>query len=213
MTGMATTTPAPRGRPRAFDRAKVLDLALRTFWEHGYEATSVATLTRAMGIKAPSLYAAFGDKKALFEEVVRVYGETYGAFSTRALAEEPTAREAVERMLREAATEYTLAGRPRGCLIITAATNCASPDVEAALRERRRAAVAGFESRVRADLATGLLPPGTDPVALAHYVGAVLQGLSQQARDGAGRAVLEAIAALAMAAWPAPGAAFRAERD
>src|SRR5438128_2813799 len=87
----------PRGRPRSFDRETALEKAVMAFWEHGYEATSVSGLTHVMGIGAPSLYAAFGDKRALFEEVVTVYGERYGSFGDRALAEEPTARAAVAR--------------------------------------------------------------------------------------------------------------------
>ncbi|MFF9087108.1 TetR/AcrR family transcriptional regulator [Streptomyces sp. NPDC014991] len=191
-----------RGRPRSFDRATALEKALMAFWEHGYEATSVSDLTRAMGIGAPSLYAAFGDKRTLFDEVVRVYAGTHGAFGDHALAEEPTARAGVARMLREAAAEYTDPAHPYGCLVVHAATNCTSPEVEALLRERRNANIAALESRIRADLAAGLLPAGTDAAALARHTGAMIQGMSQQARDGASRAELEALAEIAMAIWP-----------
>ncbi|MCH5677365.1 TetR/AcrR family transcriptional regulator [Streptomyces gilvus] len=192
----------PRGRPRSFDRDAALDKAVLAFWEHGYEATSVADLTRVMGIGAPSLYAAFGDKRALFDEVVTVYRARYGAFTDRALAEEPTARAAVERVLREAAAEYTAPGRPRGCLVLHAATNCTAREVEESLRARRNADIAAFESRVRAGVAAGELPPTTDVPALARYTGAMIQGMSQQARDGASREQLEALAEIAMSIWP-----------
>ncbi|PWI15647.1 TetR family transcriptional regulator [Streptomyces sp. Act143] len=198
----ASPAPKPRGRPRSFDRATALEKAILAFWEHGYEATSVSDLTRVMGIGAPSLYAAFGDKRALFEEVVREYGVRYGSFGDRALAEEPTARAAVERMLREAASEYTAPGRPHGCLVIHAATNCSSAEVEGSLRDRRNANIAAFESRIKADIAAGELPAGTDAAALARHAGAVIQGMSQQARDGASREELEALAEIAMAIWP-----------
>ncbi|NUO44968.1 MAG: TetR/AcrR family transcriptional regulator, partial [Streptomyces sp.] len=155
-----------------------------------------------MGIGAPSLYAAFGDKRALFEEVVLEYGKRYGSFGDRALAEEPTARAAVERMLREAAVEYTAPGRPHGCLVIHAATNCTSAEVEESLRDRRNANIAVFESRIRADVAAGELPADTDAAALARHAGAMIQGMSQQARDGASREELEALAEIAMAIWP-----------
>ncbi|MFF3914728.1 TetR/AcrR family transcriptional regulator [Streptomyces sp. NPDC001852] len=191
-----------RGRPRSFDRATALEKALMAFWEHGYEATSVADLTRLMGIGAPSLYAAFGDKRTLFEEVVRLYTDTYGAFGEHALAQEPTARAAVERMLREAAAEYTDPAHPRGCLVVHAATNCTSPEVAGPLRARRNADIAAVESRIRADVAAGRLPAGTDAAALARHAGAVIQGMSQQARDGASRAELEALAEIAMSIWP-----------
>ncbi|MGP4006289.1 TetR/AcrR family transcriptional regulator [Streptomyces sp. 4N124] len=191
-----------RGRPRSFDRETALEKAIMAFWEHGYEATSVSDLTRVMGIGAPSLYAAFGDKQALFAEVVSEYGTRYGAFGDRALAEEPTARAAVARMLREAAATYTAPGLPHGCLVVHAATNCSNPEVEASLRDRRNANIAAFERRIRAGIAAGELPADTDAAALARHTGAVIQGMSQQARDGASREELEALAEIAMAIWP-----------
>ncbi|MCX4971517.1 TetR/AcrR family transcriptional regulator [Streptomyces sp. NBC_00620] len=200
--GTAKAAIKQRGRPRSFDRETALEKAILAFWEHGYEATSVSDLTRVMGIGAPSLYAAFGDKRSLFDEVVRVYGTRYGSFGDRALAEEPTARAAVERMLREAAAEYTDPDHPHGCLVVHAATNCTSPEVEASLRELRNANIAAFETRVKAGIAAGELPPETDASALARHTGAMIQGMSQQARDGATREDLEALAELAMAVWP-----------
>ncbi|MFF8287912.1 TetR/AcrR family transcriptional regulator [Streptomyces sp. NPDC016309] len=201
---MATTR---RGRPRSFDRATALERATMAFWEHGYETTSVADLTRVMGIGAPSLYAAFGDKRALFDEVVTVYAESYGSYARRALDGEPTTRAGVARMLREAATEFTDPAHPRGCLMISAALNCGTPEVADSLRDRRNANLAAVESRIRADMAAGLLPPDTDARALARFSGAVLQGMSQQARDGATKEELEAVAEAAMRAWPGREAA------
>ncbi|GAA2400666.1 TetR/AcrR family transcriptional regulator [Streptomyces glaucosporus] len=197
-------TTGQRGRPRSFDRDTALEKALRAFWEHGYETTSIADLTRAMGIAAPSLYAAFGDKRTLFEEVVEVYVRRYGGFIGRALTEEPTARDAVGRVLREAAVEYTEPGRPPGCLVINAAVNAApaSAEVAGALRAMREENVRAFASRIRTGVAAGELPEDTDALALARFATSVMQGMSQQARDGAGREELEAVAATAMRAWP-----------
>ncbi|MFD9339408.1 TetR/AcrR family transcriptional regulator [Streptomyces sp. NPDC060028] len=192
-----------RGRPRSFDRDAALDKAMLAFWDRGYEATSISDLTASLGISAPSLYAAFGDKRKLFDEVVVVYGGRYGDFASVALAEEPTARAAVARILREAAEVYTDPAHPPGCMVISAAVNTTSEEVGQALRERRNANLAMFESRIRADMATGALSADTDARALARYAGAVLQGMSQQSRDGAGREELEAVAAVAMRAWPA----------
>jgi hypothetical protein len=62
--------------------------------------------------------------------------------------------------------------------------------------------ITAFESRIRADIVAGTLPPGTDARALARHSGAIVHGMSQQARDGASREELEAVAEIAMAIWP-----------
>jgi TetR/AcrR family transcriptional regulator, copper-responsive repressor len=176
-------------RPRSFDRDAALERAMLAFWERGYERTSISDLTETMGIAAPSLYAAFGDKRALFDEAVERYQSRPGAFVRRAL-EEDTARGAIERLLREAALEYSTAGRPRGCLVIT----------EPLLAEHRQASRDEIAERLRRGVDE--LPPGTDVDALASFFSAVIAGLSSRARDGATREQLTAAAEIALRAWP-----------
>jgi AcrR family transcriptional regulator len=178
-------------RPRSFDRDAALELAMRAFWERGYEETSISDLTAAMGIAPPSLYAAFGDKRRLFEEALERYQSGPGDIVMRGLAE-PTARAAVARMLREAAGEYALEGQPRGCWVV-------EEPALGALREQSRAAI---RARLQQGADAGELPPGTDLDGLTGYVAAVIAGLSARARDGASAAELEAIAAQAMRGWP-----------
>jgi len=195
-----------RGRPRSFDREAALEQALLTFWERGYDATSVSDLTTALGIGAPSLYAAFGDKRKLFDEVITRYQSTHGAFTTRALEEEPTARQAIGRILREAATEYTTKGHAPGCLIISATQNTipASAEVAEQLRAIRRGNLETLRDHIQADVISGVLPADTDAAALASFFAATIQGMSQQARDGASRSQLLQVAELALAVWDAP---------
>lgn len=195
----------PRGRPRGFDRAVALDLALAEFWQHGYEATSIAGLTRAMGINPPALYSAFGDKRKLFSEAVDRYAQTYGQYGSRALIEEPTARGAVERMLREAAAEYTEPSHPPGCLVINGAVNTtpADEDVKAELRAFREATKHAITQKIDTDVRAGLLPPETDSSALGTFYAATIQGMSTQACDGTTHEDLERVVDLAMKAWPA----------
>ncbi len=113
----------------------------------------------------------------------------------------------VSRLLREAAEVYTDPAYPRGCLIISAATNCTqqSADIQATLRRHRNANVAGLERRITADVEAGALPADTDARVLAVFTAAVVQGMSQQARDGASRDELRAVAEAAMRAWPGLG--------
>ncbi len=194
-----------RGRPPAFDRTTALTAATRLFWEHGYAATSIGELTRAMGIKPGSLYAAFGDKKSLFEEVVHTYGRSpAGAFIGAALEEEPTARGAFRRILREAAAVYPDPSHPAGCLTISAATNVTIQDAEVAafLRDLRNANLAAFETRLKTAQQQGELSAASNPRALASYFAAVIQGMSQRARDGATTTELTETAELALAVWP-----------
>lgn len=65
---------AKRGRPCGFDREQALRRALDVFWEAGYEGATMAALKEAMGgICAPSMYAAYGSKEALFRSAVELY--------------------------------------------------------------------------------------------------------------------------------------------
>lgn len=206
MSDVSDDTGARRGRPRSFDRDAALTAATLLFWERGYEATSIGDLTEAMGIRPGSLYAAFGDKKTLFQEVVHSYGRSpAGAFMGVALAEEPTAYGAFARILREAAVIYSDPAHPAGCLTICAATNVTPQDaaIEAFLRDLRNRNLATFEARLRRAQQNGELPPAASPRSLAAYFAAVIQGLSQRARDGATAAELTETAELALSAWPA----------
>jgi TetR/AcrR family transcriptional regulator, copper-responsive repressor len=180
-------------RPRSFDRDAALRQALLLFWERGYEATSISDLTKAMGIAAPSLYAAFGGKRQLFDEAVASYQAVDGQLVGLGLGG-PTAREAIAALLDAAAREYTDPGHPRGCMVVS----------EPLLERERAASRAAIRARVQEGLDAGELPPGTDVDALAGFYGVVVGGMSARARDGATRADLEAVAMTAMRAWPVP---------
>jgi AcrR family transcriptional regulator len=197
-----------RGRPRSFDREAALQRAIKVFWKHGYEATSVNDLTRAMGINPPSLYAAFGDKEKLFMEAVDRYIEERRAVVARAF-EEPTARRAIERWLTEAASALARNGAPRGCLLVMSDTNCStrSRHVQEALACRRASMTSLLKSRIDRGVKEGDVPPRTDTAALADFYSVVLQGMVMLARDRRSRASLLAAVDAAMRAWPEAPAA------
>jgi AcrR family transcriptional regulator len=194
---------AERGRPRGFDRAEALRRAMEVFWERGYEGASLSDLTAAMGINRPSLYAAFGCKEALFREAVALYGSCEGAATERALRDAPTAREAVEAMLRGNADAYTCPEKPPGCMIVLAATLGApeNEEVRDYLAAWRREGQIALQRRLERAVAEGELSPSVDTGRLAAFYTTVLQGLSIQARDGASCEALSAIVDCAMASW------------
>jgi len=196
--------PAP-GRPRGFDRDAALAAALRVFWMHGYEGASLADLTAAMGINRPSLYAAFGNKEALFAEALALYERQEGAPLERLIEEAPTAREAIAATLRHNARVYAREGFPRGCLIVLSLMvgTPESADVRRLLAERRRSGTDALATRIARGQREGDVAPDVDPARLAAFYTAVLQGMSVHARDGASGAELMAIAEAAMAGWPA----------
>lgn len=190
------------GRPREFDEARALDRAMRLFWERGYEATSIQALTAAMEITPPQLYAAFGNKEKLFEAAVDLYAATAGAFAGAALEKGRTARQAIELLLMGAAEVFTRPGLPPGCMVVLAATNCSSDAVDEMMRLRRLVSENAIADRLRRGIRDGEMARNVRVPELAKFFAGVFQGMAIQARDGASRESLEAMARLAIEAWP-----------
>lgn len=193
-----------RGRPRGFDRGAALLAATRLFWDRGYDGTSLAELTAAMGISPSSFYAAFGDKRALFAEAIQGYMERYTAIYVAA-AECPTAREVVERVLRDSADEFTDPHRPMSCLVVSAAIQGGTDtiDVRRTLEDHQRGLAHILTERFDADLATGRLPGEVDTALLTDWVRTLWEGLSNQSNAGVGRDRLHEIITVALRSWPA----------
>lgn len=190
----------PRGRPRAFDRSEVLEKAAETFWRLGYEGASIAALTAAMGITPQSLYAAFSSKAYLYREALAWYQAHIGASTARALEENDVVT-ALARVLHESAREFTRPGRPHGCMVSTAVLTCAVENEPVArhVSSLRNETLDALKARIERGIAAGQLKQATDAAALARFVGAMIQGMSVQARDGASKSSLSAVVNLAVA--------------
>lgn len=192
---------SPRGRPRSFDRDQALERAMEVFWSKGYEATQLDDLMSAIGIAAPSFYAAFGSKEAAFIEAVDLYVVTVGSRSMRALEAAPTTREGIRAMLA-CSVDVALSSKSGGCLLILGAVNCLPSHQPARehLMNARRKTVTLIRARLQHGVEGGDLAETVDVNQLAAFYHGVLQAISFQARDGATRAELEALIEPAMAA-------------
>lgn len=192
-----------KGRPRQFDAEQALDAALALFWRHGYEGTSLAALTDVMGINVPSLYAAFGNKQALFRKALDRYLQKPASYFPTAL-EEPTARRATEKLFQGAIDLVIDPRHPDGCLLVQGglATGPMADWVRKELGTVRTAAEAALRRRYERAVADRELPKSVDSEKLARYVVTVLWGLSVQRSGGATRAQLKEVVQLAMRVWP-----------
>jgi AcrR family transcriptional regulator len=191
------------GRPREFDRDAALEAAMLLFWRKGFAATSMNDLCDAMGVRSPSLYAAFGSKEELYLEAMEHYVQTRGAVWNK-LAEGETVRAGIENLLI-AGSEILPKSRPTpaGCMAMLAAVGDEWPAAVVRVVKKVRLAVLDLlRARLETAVAEGELPASADIDGLSRFYLGVFQGMAIQARDGATKAELRGVVAAAMAAWP-----------
>jgi AcrR family transcriptional regulator len=192
-----------KGRPREFDVDDALAAALRVFWRNGYESATMADLTAEMGIAKPSLYAAFGNKEALFNKALDLYEREKLAYMTSALSA-PTARAVAERLLRGALEVQTSTCNPKGCLGVIAASACGAEaeSIKVHVIARRASSEAAVVRRFEVARDAGELPETLQPQALARYLFALMQGLAIQGGSGISCEDLNQLVETSMEVWP-----------
>jgi AcrR family transcriptional regulator len=201
---------AQMGRPRTFDRDVAITQALHLFWEHGYDATSLSLLKANIGggITAPSFYAAFGSKQALFKEVMTRYLETHGRVTDSLFDSTLPPREAIELTLRRSAKMQCEADHPKGCLValgMMSACSHESTTISQPLAEARALNRAGMVACIERAIASKELPATVVPDALATVFDSFLLGLSTLARDGVAHATLDEAVTQIMSVWDSLG--------
>ncbi|WP_017735395.1 TetR/AcrR family transcriptional regulator [Pseudomonas sp. CBZ-4] len=197
---------AQMGRPRNFDRDHAVEQAMHLFWQHGYDATSLAQLKAGLGggISAPSFYAAFGSKEALFDECVQRYLATYAQVTECLWDETLLPRQAIETALRQSARMQCEDGHPKGCMVALGVMSAPSPDnarVAQALTQSRMRTRAGIVANVERAIRSGQLPPQTQAVVMATVFDSFLQGVSILARDDVPHAVIDAAITQLLVTW------------
>ena len=182
----ASRTFSPRrGRPRAFEPETALTQAMDVFWSDGFAATSLDDISAATGLNRPSLYGAFGDKRALYLQAYQQYRKRMNeSFGPLFAAREPL-RVKLERILTAALDVY-LSGSdgPRGCFTVLSAASeaIADPDLHSLVGEAIDGTDRAFGRMFAAARAAGELPAATDPRRLARMATATIHTLSIRAR-------------------------------
>jgi AcrR family transcriptional regulator len=200
---MSTHTAAKMGRPRGFTENEALEAAMRVFWEKGYEGSTLADLTEAMGINRSSMYATFGDKEALFRLAIARYAEGPAAYVREAL-QQPVVRAVVEALLRGALELLTDPSHPRGCLSVQGALACGSQaePMKQAMIEWRKQGESDIQKRFQRARREGDLAKDVDPGDLARYISTVLTGLGVQAANGSTRAEMTRVVDMVLRSMP-----------
>lgn len=196
---------AQRGRPRSFDRQAALTAAMKVFWQKGFTATSMADLYQVMGINSPSLYAAFGSKEDLYQEVIEYYQQSIGPLIWSPLAQPGSAQKGIREWLNCSARAFTCEDSPPGCMItLSMVASEGNERLGQIVTRNRESGVATLQARLAQAVEQGELAENTDIAALARLYISIQQGMSIQARDGASQQTLLAVAEMAMGLWPAP---------
>jgi AcrR family transcriptional regulator len=199
---------AQMGRPRAFDRQQAVEQAMHLFWEYGYETTSLSQLKAHIGggISAPSFYAAFGSKEALFTEAVQCYLATYARVTDCLWDDDISPKEAVELALRRSTKMQCESGHPKGCMValgIMSTPTAEHVHIAKPLTASRSRTLQGFVRCVERGIATGELSEQTDARSLGTTFNSFLLGVSISARDGVKISVFNSSISELMKLWDA----------
>jgi len=197
------TGPARRGRPRAYDTQAALKRATETFWKTGYSGTSLDSIATATGMNPPSLYAAFGNKHALYLEALARYWEISLAAMREALAEDRPLGESLMLAFEAALSIYFSGkGSARGCFVIgtAVAESVDDPAIRSSVATGLRMIDTDFEARFRTAREKGELKQDADPATLAILASATMHTIAIRARAGARRTELREVARKAVSA-------------
>jgi len=184
-----------RGRPREFEAATALDAALEIFRTKGYSGTSLEDLTETTGINRPSLYGAFGNKRALFEACVDHYWSRAGRDYQAALSATGRLGDDLRGFFR-VFLDVICGAEVGGCIVACAlpADVSTAPSLLARFAGIVRQSDRAVAARLTQAAESGDLPGDSDPVQLAEVIVSVMLALSLRARAGTARKRLEALA-------------------
>lgn len=182
-------------RPREFEPETALQAITKTFWEKGFEGTSLQDLVGATGLKKGSLYAAFGDKRAMYHAALRQYDRHEISAAVDLIGKPGTPRAKLARLFDAVVQGAARPEGRRGCLICNAAIDQAATDNEAC--KVLEASIGRLESAIRdalgPDPEQGGRAPLEDRQRVARGLLASYFGLRVLAKSGASAGLLESV--------------------
>ena len=187
---MVQNVPNPRGRPRSFDESDALEKATQVFWSKGYDGVTIDDLVDGMGVGRPTLYAVFGDKRAIFLRVLKAYAEAKGARAAKALLSPKALRDSIAGFLRFAVESATEKGSARGCLMVCVAPVVDDAEVRQFLQKAAAGGAALVEGRFRDGITAGEIPSDFPVAVRAIQVTDFARGLTMRAQLGTPRKTL-----------------------
>ena len=192
---IAATEPKRRGRPRAYQPDVALGKALDLFRKDGFAATSLDDLSTATGMNRPSLYGAFGDKRALYIKSYQRYRDDARAAMIGIFRDEMPIRQRLQKIYAVALDIYLSGESPRGCFtVMTAASEAvADPDIRAMVLEGFAELDKAFAACFRLAKEKGELVGSADTTVLSQLASATIHSIAIRARAGVPRKELEAI--------------------
>jgi AcrR family transcriptional regulator len=190
---MSTEIPSSpvRGRPRCFDLEEALDRSLLLFWEKGFQNTSLDEIAEAVGVKKPSLYAAFGDKEMLFRKVLQRYSSKLSE-PIQALERYADIREAIDAFIELGIAGGCSQGHPRGCLLASAFADSTllPPNLAKEIKALVNQADQAVAQRLKKAVRDGQLPADFDIKGTAKFLVTLMHGVALRLRAGESRAEL-----------------------
>ncbi len=187
---MVANIAKPRGRPRSFDEMGAIEKATQVFWSKGYDGVTIDDLVAGMGVGRPSLYAVFGDKRAIFLRVLKAYAERKGALAAKALLAPQSLRDSIAGFLKYNVESATEKGSAWGCLLICVAPLVNDAEVQRFLQNAATGGAALLERRFRDGISAGEIPSDFPASARAIQVTDLARGLTMRAQIGTPRKTL-----------------------
>lgn len=194
------------GRKRSFDKEHALDSAMAVFWSKGYSATSMTDLTEAMDINKPSLYAAFGNKEALFVSAMNKYLTAHGRPHLDALQGEASLESRLGAFLHSVSSMLCDAELPGGCMIVTctseAGSDCMPKVAEELVLDINAASLEFLTAFFEQEKTGGNLALSSSAAELAHYLLAIEFGLATMAKNRMARDQLDQVINRVVVSFP-----------